>query len=110
MHTLESGWTESTEADNLTSVMKHIYYLFVAIQLSLRNKLMDHLKKVPASPYRKQLKESQDSKELPECIVKLWLNISISKAWMEDHKAIVCETTNRKRSLKKGLKMSGLAD
>jgi len=55
------------------------YYLFVAIQLSLRNKLMDHLKKVLASPYWKQLKESQDSKELPECIVKLWLNISISK-------------------------------
>jgi len=40
---------------------------------------MDHLKKVLASPYWKQLKESQDSKELPECIVKLWLNISISK-------------------------------
>lgn len=77
----------------------------------MRNKLMDHLKKVPASPsYRKQLKESQDSKELPKRIVKLWLNISISKAWMEDHKAIVCETTNKKRSLKKGLKMSGLAD
>lgn len=86
------------------------YCLFVAIQLSLRKKPMDHLKKVPASPYRKQLKESQDSKELPECTIKLWLNISIAKAWMEDHKAIVCETTNRNRSLKKGLKMSGLAD
>ena len=131
-------WVDKINRGGLFDVSDEAYYLFVAIELSMRKKLMNHLKRsitLPESVEGKSaivefvtgdsdvqfhwlilsvdIEDEQDSDELLKRIVELWLNIrgfSISKGWMEDYKAIVCETTKRKKSLRKGLKRSELAD
>ena len=55
------------------------------------------------------VEDEDNNLELLEHIVHLWVNIrgfSISKAWMEEYKAALAITTQKKKSLRKQLKLS----
>lgn len=126
-------WVHRVNRGGLFEVSDEAYFLFVAIESSMRNKLTEQLKKsisglsdtetgvkstiisfvcedVEVDQYWSGLSvdiDEEHSRELLREITGLWMNIrgfSVSKAWMEDYKRALCISNARKRSLRKELK------
>ena len=126
-------WVNKINRGCLFEVSDETFALFVAIELTMRNKLTECLKKsISVSSQSEKVKSDiiefvcinsdvqlywnmisidicveEDGIELLKHIVSLWLNIrgfSISKAWMEEYKKIVCISTQKTKSLRKELK------
>lgn len=128
------NWVERVNRGGLYEVSNDAYFLFVAIEAAMRNKLTQHLRKSIGTPSEQEtgakaaivgfvsqddevdsywnklstdIKDESHSMELLKEIIGLWLNIrgfSITKSWIEDYKRELCISNARKRSLRKELK------
>lgn len=122
-------WVERVNRGGLFDVSDEAYSLFVVIELTMRRKLTERLKCATVSEEGKStifnfvcentdvqfhwsllstdISSEEESMELLRYIVNLWLNIrgfSISKAWIEEYKCALKDTTAKKKSLRKELK------
>lgn len=134
------NWIVRVNRGGLFEVSDNAYFLFVAIESSMRNKLTEQLKKSIRATSEPEagaksaivsfvcndaevdsywsglsadITDDQHSKELLREIVGLWLNIrgfSISKSWIEDYKQEMCISNARKKSLRKELKKKSKDD
>lgn len=124
-------WVDQTNRGGLFDISDAGYFLFVVIEVAMRDKLLDRLTPSSQTPDSKEgiirfvtsdsdvlfhwemlsvdIENAQNSAELLEEIVKLWLTIrgfSISRAWIEDYKVLVSQATAKKKSLRKHLKQN----
>ena len=125
-------WVEKINRGGLFDISDEAYRLFVSIEISMRSKLMEHLKKRKLTEDSKEgkaaiidyvlnnndvqfywsmlsidIEEEEHNSELLHHIIQLWLTIrgfSISKAWMENYKCAVKSGTAKSKSLRKNLK------
>lgn len=125
-------WVEKVNRGGLFDISDEAYRLFVSIELVMKSKLMEHLKKQRMTEDSREgksviidyvlknndvqfyssmlsvdIQEEQHNSELLQHIIQLWLTIrgfSISKAWMEDYKCAVKSSTAKSKGLRKNLK------
>ena len=109
------------------------YKFFVSLELATRVKLPDHLLKTSMSSAEEEggvsalvqlicgnedvlfhwtfvgIDNEEMNQELLEQVVRFWITVqgfSLSKAWMEEYKAAIAATTQKKISLRKQLKQT----
>ena len=125
-------WVERVNRGGLFDVSDEAYRLFVSIEMAMRSKLTEHLKKQKMTEDSREgksaiidfvlknddiqfywsmlsidIEEEEHNSELLQHIIQLWLTIrgfSISKAWMEDYKCAVKSGTAKSKGLRKNLK------
>ena len=122
---------EKVNRGGLFDISDEDYRLFISIEMSMRKKLAEHLKKQRVTEassegesaiiefviknddvqfYWSMLSidmEEEHNSELLQHIVQLWLTIrgfSISKAWMENYKCAAKSGISKSKSLRKNLK------
>ena len=125
-------WVERVNRGGLFIISDEAYRLFASIEMAMRSKLTEHLRKQRTTEDSKEgklaityfvihndnvqfywslisidIENEEANSELLQHIVKLWLTIrgfSISKAWMEDYKGARAICTAKSKALRKELK------
>ena len=130
-------WVDKVNRGGLFDVSDEAYYLFIAIETAMQERLTSHLQSsfslTPAESQSAKkaivdhvlidcdvqfhwcmlsvdIPDDRDGLELLRHVVELWLTIrgfGMSKAWMEEYKRSSHTSTKGKKSLRKDLKRAG---